>query len=856
MSRLDRVTRRYVCVIVALCAVAVMGPSPLAEAARPPAVLFLDHETGPVSGGVHGHGAPIAIFGTGFGASRGASTVTIGGVEVASYLVWGSQNAHHAMLDLIVVEPGSAVTGGAVVVTVAGQASAPVATFTPQPGEVYVIAPDGSDQAPCRIEAPCRTLLHAITGVMRPGDVLLVRGGEYDESEVWIRDDYGHSGTAAAPKVVARYPGEEPLFSNAARPVIIDANHLVVSGLRFANGKSIGIGSNERGRTNVRVVDCTFEGVISWDAIGTHGDDHVLAGNVCRVSGSTVGTQGHCYYISFGARVRVSHNIGDGAPGYGIHVFDQRRQANDFPRVIRDLVIEGNILSGSTLRSGLILAMADEAGLGNLIDGVLVRNNVLVGNNHTGMLVNGLVRNVKVLNNTFVRNGRQGLHVASATTVQGITVQNNLFDEGENSVCQSNCSWYQTAQAEVGGLVQSVSFSTNFIGTGAGLLGVVDNAPVTGALNFLDAPARDFRPARGSAVVDSGLAQSDVTRDFTGLGRPRGAGHDVGAFEYEDGDTAAPPTPAALVLDARVAGRTVTLAWQVRGATLQGSVDLEARARPSGLVVATSRLSGTSVVVPNVADGAYYARLFGATSSGAALASNQVRVVVGTPCEPPDPPAGFGAIASGETVHFRWTLAGPPADAVELAAGLAPGRADIGPVAVGLAPFGVVAPPGHYFVRARARNACGASPFTTDVDVHVGGPGTLPFPVPAECGPGYDVSDRIACVVAVSRVSAAWGRCVGGNHAACNGFTRQVVFSLAQSDPNWLMIQAGPGGLACSCTACGQSDGTMFREDTTVNQGRVFDMIVGAGGPRPAVAWSRTGDVRNVDTPKAAPLCP
>ncbi len=54
-----------------------------------------------------------------------------------------------------------------------------------------------------------------------------------------MRDDYGHSGTAAQPKAVVRYPGEEPLFANAARPVIVDANYIVLSGLRFANGKKL-----------------------------------------------------------------------------------------------------------------------------------------------------------------------------------------------------------------------------------------------------------------------------------------------------------------------------------------------------------------------------------------------------------------------------------------------------------------------------------------------------------------------------------------------------------------------------------------------------------------------------------------
>ncbi|MCC6989728.1 MAG: right-handed parallel beta-helix repeat-containing protein [Acidobacteria bacterium] len=720
MDQHGTVVGRYSRVIVALLfALGLAAPS-AAVAARPPSVLFVDHESGPVTGGINGHGAPLAIFGTGFGATRGGSTVRIGGIEVASYLVWGSRNAHNQALDLIVVEPGAAVTGGPITVTVDGQASAPAVVFTAAAGDVYVIAPTGSDAAACRVDAPCRTLLHTVTNRMRPGDVVLVRGGDYDESEVWIRGDYGHSGTAAAAKVVARYPGEEPLFSNAARPIIVDADYIVFSGLRFSNGKSVGIGSNERGRTGVRVVDSTFEGQIAWDAIGTHGDNHVLAGNVCRVSGSSVGTQGHCYYISFGTGVRLSHNIGDGAPGYGIHVFDQRRQANDFQRVIRDLVIEGNVLSGSTLRSGLILAMADESGLGNLVDGVVVRNNVFTGNNHTGMVVTGLVRNVTVRNNTFVRNGRQGLHVASAATIRDITVQNNLFDEGPNGVCQSNCSWYQAAHGEFGGLAQSVSVSTNYLGTGAGLIGAVDNAPVTGPLTYLDAAALDFRPARGSAVVDAGLAAVDVPRDFTGLPRPRGPGHDIGAFEYEEGDTAGPPAPAALVLDARVAGRTVMLSWQAHRATLSGAADLEARSRPLGHLVAAARFAGTSVVVPGVADGAYYVRVAAPTAAGERLVSNQIRVVVGTPCEPPDMPAGFGAIVSGTTVHLRWSLAGPPAAAVELAVGYAPGRTDLGPLAVGPAPISVAAPPGRYFVRARARNACGVSPFTEDVDVPVG----------------------------------------------------------------------------------------------------------------------------------------
>jgi hypothetical protein len=136
-----------------------------------------------------------------------------------------------------------------------------------------------------------------------------------------------------------------------------------------------------------------------------------------------------------------------------------------------------------------------------------------------------------------------------------------------------------------------------------------------------------------------------------------------------------------------------------------------------------------------------------------------------------------------------------------------------------------------------------------------GGGAGLPFPIPAACGPGD--GDKFPCVAAIAALSAEWARCAGGSGVGCHRFTRQVVFALSQSDPNWQMIQAAPGGHACNCSGCGPSDGTMFREDTTVYAGRnVYDMIVGAGGPTPSLNWSFVGAPRNVDAPGSAPVCP
>jgi hypothetical protein len=130
--------------------------------------------------------------------------------------------------------------------------------------------------------------------------------------------------------------------------------------------------------------------------------------------------------------------------------------------------------------------------------------------------------------------------------------------------------------------------------------------------------------------------------------------------------------------------------------------------------------------------------------------------------------------------------------------------------------------------------------------------GVLPFPVPDACGPG----GGFGCAAAIAAVSVEWQGCARGSGVHCHRFTRQVVYALSLSDPNWGLIQASPGGHSCNCFTCGASDGTMFREDTAVyGGGQVFDMIVGAGGPSPSVNWSLVPGPRPGDFPTNAPLC-
>jgi len=66
----------------------------LAVAQTPGPVLFYSDLTdGPRTGGENNNGAYVCVYGRNFGSARGASTITIGGVAVTNYPVWGDSNA-------------------------------------------------------------------------------------------------------------------------------------------------------------------------------------------------------------------------------------------------------------------------------------------------------------------------------------------------------------------------------------------------------------------------------------------------------------------------------------------------------------------------------------------------------------------------------------------------------------------------------------------------------------------------------------------------------------------------------------------------------------------------------------------
>ena len=113
-------------------------------------------------------------------------------------------------------------------------------------------------------------------------------------------------------------------------------------------------------------------------------------------------------------------------------------------------------------------------------------------------------------------------------------------------------------------------------------------------------------------------------------------------------------------------------------------------------------------MIPNVPPGTYYLRLR-SVGPGGVSASTPDAVVTVTSCVAPGP-ASITASVSGGTVTLNWTAgAGSGPTTYYVGVGTASGVDNLGVYSTGASTtVTLTPPPGIYFVRAAAVNACGA----------------------------------------------------------------------------------------------------------------------------------------------------
>jgi hypothetical protein len=550
------------------------------QTVSPPRLFFTDIITGPNKGGENNNGVYLTIYGRGFGATQGSSTVTIGGGAPAQYKIWGQNNSVNTMLDMIVVQIGPKAATGNIIVTVNGKASNPL-PFTVSSGNIYFVSPNGNDSNNGSFGSPWLTPVNA-KNMMVAGDTVYFRAGTYatidDFGSVLVCNNGYCSGTPNQYQNLLGYPGETATLGNGSltHSIYHWANtvwqYATVAELTVvAQGDSLTCQNVAPGGAcnYIRIVgnnlhctdSCTaLDLEMPADHIAIYGNES--AQNCLGASDCNYDNRAYSFYFGgYGAQSNFDvgwNRLHDNPFGKGIQVYGH--VAGD---TITHLVIHDNEIYNNTM-VGIELGGSD--GQTDFVQDAFLYNNIL-WNNANGAPVSHMVYGAVELegldandgtytlyNNTFYANSpaHNGIQAGGAIAfgtngVRSVSLANNIFFAAPGSPCYL---YFDDSSAPA---ANRVLFSNNlYFNAGKGPSGCnynvgsiavgSDAKGVNANPNFANPSASNFHVAAGSPAIDAGM-NTGVATDFDGVVRPQGSAFDIGAFEFVSGSNKQLPPP-------------------------------------------------------------------------------------------------------------------------------------------------------------------------------------------------------------------------------------------------------------------------------------------------------------------------
>ena len=188
------------------------------------------------------------------------------------------------------------------------------------------------------------------------------------------------------------------------------------------------------------------------------------------------------------------------------------------------------------------------------------------------------------------------------------------------------------------------------------------------------------------------------------------------------------PPAAPKLLAIAVSGKTARVSWQAAAVGCRAtSYLIETGSAPGRSDLATVPIASaaTTITLKNVADGLYYVRLRAGNDEGLSPPSNELTASIGhSPCGGlPPPPHGVFADVKGTTIDVVWEPSFRSPNGYLVEAGSSPGLSDRVSqwTATSDHTLAVTAKAGRYFLRVRARNACGVGDPSREIIVETGG---------------------------------------------------------------------------------------------------------------------------------------
>ena len=551
---------------------------PLARAAQPTAILT-DLQSGPNAGGQNNQGTIVTIYGFGFGATRGTSTLTIGGAQPAAYLLWSDNK--------ISFQVGNSAITGSIVVNVAGVGSSNAMPFTVRSGRIFFVAPGGSDANAGSFTAPWATVKHAKNSA-QAGDIIYLLNGVnetgLDASSATLA--IAKSGSSGLPIAMVAYPGAVATIGSATGQPY---------GVRTTSTSSYWVfaGINLRGAFSA----LTVANSSAWRVIGN---------DISCPNGSGTGA---CLGFSGGQNLSLYRNhIHDNGSTTSTSI--KLYQAVQFESGANGIDVGWNEIA-NTRSCRALQFYSDTTPLFN----VRVRNNVIHDSRCDGInfaTINPSLGAVKAYNNVIYRAGTGPapggiesnyacINVGGSGLAAVQITGNTFYDCGRRANADSGAISASVAVSLTNNIVDVTSGETytapnsslaNFSGTnnlffGTGATPSFSTVSLNADPKFVDVTNSNFQLQSASPAVDAG-ANDGISRDVIQTPRPQGTAYDIGAYEYTGTATQPPPTQGAL----SVSPQSVAFGNVLIGASAKQTVTLS-NSSSTSITVSSIGITGT-----------------------------------------------------------------------------------------------------------------------------------------------------------------------------------------------------------------------------------------------------------------------